>query len=140
MQCKHWKTSRVTEGDVREFHGLMMANGAPRGIFVTAGCFSREAQEFAAGKDIDLMDRAALEESTAAVARPGEDFCGITDWVEEFTDHARIFDPECPLCQGAMAIRHHRANGAVSWTCRNHPRCPGRREARLDLLGAAAAR
>jgi len=137
VQCKHWKVARVTEREVREFHGAMMANGAPRGIFVTAGNFTREAQEFAAGKQIDLMDRTALEESTTAVTRPGENFCGIQEWVGEFTTHARVFDPECPICQGTMVIRHHRANGAASWGCRNHPRCPGRREARLDLLSAA---
>ncbi len=137
VQCKYWRTSRVTEREVREFYGAMMANGAPRGIFVTAGSFSRDAQEFAEGKQIDLMDRAALEESTAAVARPGENFCGIKEWVGEFTAHARVFDPECPICQGTMVIRHNRANGVATWCCRNHPRCPGRREPRLDLLAAA---
>lgn len=139
VQCKHWKTSRVTEREVREFYGTMTGNGAPRGIFVTAGSFSRDAREFAEGKGIDLMDRAALEESTAAIARPGENFCGITDWVEEFAANARIFDPECPICQGSMVIRAGRASGASYWSCRNHPRCPGRREPRRDLLPATAA-
>lgn len=139
VQCKHWKTSRVTEREVREFYGTMTGNGAPRGIFVTAGTFSRDARDFAEGKGIDLMDRAALEECTAAIARPGENFCGITDWVEEFAANARIFDPECPICQGSMVIRNNRANGAAYWSCRNHPRCPGRREPRLDLLSTAAA-
>jgi hypothetical protein len=137
VQCKHWKAVQVTDREVREFYGAMMANGAPRGIFVTMGTFSRDAYEFAEGKQIDLMDRAALEESTAAVARPGEKFCEIKEWVEEFTAHARVFDPECPICQGTMVIRHHRATGVASWSCRSHPRCPGRREARLDLLAAA---
>lgn len=139
VQCKHWKTSRVTEREVREFYGTMTGNGAPRGIFVTAGSFSRDAREFAEGKGIDLMDRAALEESAAAVARPGENFCGITDWVEEFAANARIFDPECPICQSTMVIRHNRASGAPYWSCRNHPRCPGRREPRRDLLPMIAA-
>lgn len=139
VQCKHWKTSRVTEREVREFYGTMTGNGAPRGIFVTAGSFSRDAREFAEGKGIDLMDRAALEESTAAIARPGENFCGITDWVEEFAANARIFDPECPICQGTMVVRHNRASGAPYWSCRNHPRCPGRREPRRDLLPMIAA-
>jgi len=139
VQCKCWKSSRVTEQEVGEFYSAMMSNGAPRGIFVTAGSFSREAQQYSEGKGIDLMDRTALEECTAAVARPGENFCGITDWIEEFAAHARIFDPECPICQGSMVIRNSRANGAAAWTCRNHPRCPGRREPRRDLLAVAAA-
>ena len=140
VQCKYWKSSRVTEREVGEFYSAMMTNGAPRGIFVTAGSFSREAQQFAEGKGIDLMDRPALEECTAAVARAGENFCGITDWIEEFASHARIFDPECPICQGSMVIRNSRANGAAAWTCRNHPRCPGRREPRRNLVAVAAAR
>lgn len=139
VQCKHWNTPRVSEREVREFYGAMMANGAPRGVFVTTGGFARDAIEFAEGKQIELMDRAALEESTAAVARPGENFCAISEWIGEFSTHSRIFDPECPICQGSMVIRHNRANGAASWSCRNHPRCPGRREPRLDLLAVAAA-
>lgn len=138
VQCKHWKNSRVGEKEIREFHTAMMTNGAPRGIFVTAGNFSREAQDFAAGKDIELMDRAALEESIGAISRPGEDFCGVSGWIEEFAAQARIFDPECPVCQGSMVIRPSRTGGSGAWTCRNHPRCPGRREPRLDLTNALA--
>lgn len=140
VQCKHWGMARVTGKEVREFYGAMTTNAAPRGILVTTGSFTRDAHEFARGKDIDLMDRAALEKSTAAVTRTGENFCEITEWVEEFTAHARIFDPECPTCQGAMAIRHNPINGAAAWNCRQYPRCPGRREARLDLLTVAAGR
>ncbi len=139
VQCKHWNTARVSEREVREFHGAMMENGAPRGVFVTTGSVTRDAVEFAEARQIDLMDRAALEECTAAVARPGENFCTISEWIGEFSAHSRIFDPECPICQGSMVIRHNRTTGAASWNCRNHPRCPGRREPRLDLLAVAAA-
>jgi hypothetical protein len=140
VQSKHWKTPRVSEAEVGEFYGAMTASGAPRGIFVTAGSFAREALEFAESRGIELMDREALEESIAATSRTGENFCGITDWIEEFAANARIFDPECPACQGSMVVRHNRTSGAAFWGCRNHPRCPGRREPRLDLLTVAGAR
>jgi restriction system protein len=138
VQCKDWKTVRVTEREVREFYGAMSATGAPRGIFVTTGSFTREAREFADGKGIDLLDGTALEAKVAEVARPGENLLELPGWIEEFTAHARVFDPECPTCQGAMVIRSNRTTGAQSWTCRGYPRCPGKREPRLDLLTATA--
>jgi restriction system protein len=136
VQCKHWRAESVSEGEMHEFYGAMAATGAPRGILVTTGTITAEAREFAAGKGIELMDGAALAESIGAVSQPGENLCHIAGWIEEFVAHARIFDPECPVCQGAMIIRHNRATGTPTWTCRSYPSCPGRREPRLDLLAA----
>ena len=101
---------------------------------MTTGTITAEAREFAEGKGIELMDGGALAESVRAVSRPGENLCHVAGWIEQFVTHARIFDPECPVCQGAMIIRHNRANGTPTWTCRSYPSCPGRREPRLDLL------
>jgi len=139
VQCKHWKMARVTERELRDFYGAMAATGAPRGIIVTTGEFAPNAQTFAEGKGIELMDGNALAECLAAVARPGENLLHVPDWIDEFVAHARIFDPECPVCHGTMIVRHNRANGTPTWCCRGYPRCPGRREPRLDLLPAAAA-
>jgi len=138
LQCKHWKMERVTERELREFYGAMAASGAPRGIVVTTGSFAPNAQTFAEGKGIELMDGNALAESLSLVAKPGENLLHVPDWIDEFIAHARIFDPECPVCHGTMVVRHNRANGTPTWCCRGYPRCPGRREPRLDLLAAAA--
>jgi restriction system protein len=138
VQCKHWQSPRVTEREMREFYGAMAATGAPRGIVVTTGTFTRDACEFAEGKGIDLIDGATLQESMAEVARPGEDLTELTGWIAEFAAHAHIFDPECPACQGTMAIRTNRTNGTQVWACRSYPRCPGKREPRPDLLAVAA--
>jgi restriction system protein len=140
VQCKHWKTSRVATREMREFYGAMAASGAPRGIFVTTGNFTRDAREFAESQGIELMDGAALEESVGEVARAGENLFDVASWVEEFSAQARIFDPECPVCHGAMAIRANRASGAQFWGCRSYPRCPGKRDPRLDLLAITAGR
>jgi restriction system protein len=138
VQCKHWKAPRVTAREVREFYGTMAAGGTPRGIFVTTGMFTPDATSFAPDKGIELIDGAALAAKIAAVAKPGENLCAVSSWIEDFTAHARIFDPECPTCHGTMIIHHNRASGAPSWNCRSYPRCPGRREPRLDLLPAPA--
>ena len=140
VQSKYWKTAEVSTRQVQEFYGAMAACGAPRGIFVTTGEFTSEARQFAEGKGIELMDGTALAGSIAAAAKPGENLCVIGEWLEDFVAHARIFDPECPVCHGTMAIHHNRANGAPIWNCRSYPRCPGRREPRLDLLPAPASR
>jgi HJR/Mrr/RecB family endonuclease len=140
VQCKHWKTACVAEREVREFYGTMAATGAPQGIIATLGTFSRDAQTFAAEKGIELLDRAALEQRIEATARPGEDLCEVAGWIDDFVAHARIFDPECPVCNGSMVTRQSRTGGAVSWGCRSYPRCPGKREPRPDLLAVAAGR
>lgn len=140
VQCKHWKTLRLSESDMREFYSLMSATGAPKGIIVTLGAFTREAREFAEGKGIDLLDRKALEQRMAAVAKPGENMCDVPGWVEEFANNSRIFDPECPVCRESMALRQNRADQSATWTCRNYPRCGGTREPRMDLVQLAAAR
>ena len=140
VQCSHWKAACVAEREVREFYGMMVATGAPRGIIATLGKFSREARTFAAEKDIELLDRAGLEKRIEANSRPDEDFCAVGDWIEEFTAHARIFDPECPVCNRSMVIRQSRVGGAAAWGCRSYPRCPGKREPRPDLLAVTAGR
>ncbi|MEO6798297.1 MAG: restriction endonuclease [Candidatus Dormibacter sp.] len=50
VQCKQrrWQQGFVGERDVREFVGLITAEKASRGFFVTSGFFSPQAVEFAA--------------------------------------------------------------------------------------------
>jgi hypothetical protein len=134
VQCKHWKSARVTAREARDFYGAMAAGGAPHGILVTTGIFTPDAIDFAPDKSITLVDGAALTAKIAAVTKPGENLCNISSWLEDFVARARIFDPECPACHGTMTIRANRASGVPTWNCRNYPRCPGRREPRLDLL------
>lgn len=139
VECRHWQVTRVTARELRAFYGAMTGSGAPRGIFVTTGVFTRDACEFAEGKGIELMDRKALEECTTMGARSGENLADVSSWIDEFAASARIFDPECPMCQGTMVLRSSRAGGTSFWGCRQHPRCPGRREPRRDLLAVTAS-
>ena len=134
VRSQDWKTARVTARELREFYGLMAGTAAPRGIVVTTGAFTREAQEFAAEKSIELLDRHALEQRSAAVRRPAENLFDVASWIEDFTTHAHIFDPECPSCGQAMVIRRHRTDGTDSWVCSSSPRCAGKRAARPALL------
>lgn len=54
VQCKHWK-SRVSVMTVREMFGVMHANGYDAVIIVALTGYTREAQQWAAGKPISLL-------------------------------------------------------------------------------------
>lgn len=54
VQCKHWK-QRVSVMTVREMFGIMHANKYDAVIIVALTGFTREAQQWAAGKPISLL-------------------------------------------------------------------------------------
>lgn len=56
VQCKQWKVYSVGAPVIREMFGLMTAERADEAIIVTSGKFTRDAQTFAAGKPIRLID------------------------------------------------------------------------------------
>lgn len=59
VQCKHWKTG-VGAPVVREMFGLMVAEKMDAVMIVTSGKFTKDAQAFAKGKTIVLIDGEAL--------------------------------------------------------------------------------
>lgn len=54
VQCKHWK-GKVSVMTVREMFGIMHANRYDAVIIVALTGFTREAQQWAAGKPISLL-------------------------------------------------------------------------------------
>ena len=56
VQCKQWKVYSVGAPVIREMFGQMTAENAQEAIIVTSGKFTRDAQDFAAGKPIRLID------------------------------------------------------------------------------------
>ena len=62
MQCKQWRSQRVGVKVVRELLGVVTAEGAAGGIVVTAGSFTRDAQEFAGRVAVELIDGDRLQE------------------------------------------------------------------------------
>jgi len=60
IQCKKYVGS-VPAGAVRDFYGAIASRGADsKGIFVTTGVFSTEAEQFAQDKPLELIDGQAL--------------------------------------------------------------------------------
>lgn len=62
VQCKRWKTFKVGVKEVRELYGILAAERADRGIFITCGEYTLDALAFAVGKPLDLVDGPALLE------------------------------------------------------------------------------
>lgn len=60
IQCKRWRNRPVGVKVVRELLGVVVSEGAAQGILVTTSHFTREAQNFAVGQPLILIDRAAL--------------------------------------------------------------------------------
>lgn len=61
VQCKQWKAYKVGVQPVREFYGVMAANGAAGGYFVTSGVYTDEAIKFAQGLNLELIDGPQLK-------------------------------------------------------------------------------
>lgn len=138
VQCKRLSAeNKVSVMDMRQFYGLIVAENATCGIFMTTGLYSRDAQEFAEGKPIKLMGRAEIEELMASVARPGENLCNIRNWISDFAAVARVTDPDCPRCRKPMKLRRG-PTGQAFWGCSAFAttRCRGKRNARAELVRA----
>jgi restriction system protein len=86
VQCKQWKAFKVGVSTVRELYGVMAAEGAAGGFVVTSGRFTREAEAFAGGRNIRLVDGEGLMQLlrearprmgsvlTSATSKKGEGF------------------------------------------------------------------
>jgi restriction system protein len=61
VQCKQWRAFKVGVPVVRELYGVMAAKGAAGGFVVTSGRFTAEAEAFAEGRNVRLLDGPKLE-------------------------------------------------------------------------------
>jgi len=63
VQCEQWRAFKVGVDVVRELYGVVAATGAIGGFVVTSGRFTSEASAFASGRNVTLIDGAALQDS-----------------------------------------------------------------------------
>lgn len=125
VQCKQWKVFAVGAPVIREMFGLLTAEKADEAIIVTSGSFTREAQSFAEGKPLRLIDGAqllALVQSVQAQPAGSE--------LETPEAPAQPSAPACPECGKAMVRRTARRGAAAGkqfWGCSGYPECKGTR-------------
>lgn len=117
VQCKQWKAFKVGVTTVRELYGVMAARGAAGGYVVTSGQFTADAKEFAAGRNISLIDGPALRALIGGVQAAPAVRQGAT--------------PVCPQC-GSTMVRRTAKRGANAggsfWGCSTYPACRGVRD------------
>lgn len=133
VQCKQWRTWKVSVKSIREFYGVLMSEGAQRGIFISTGEYTRDCQEFADGKPIELLSRPEIDRLVKSVECPSENIWDISLWIDQFVAGARIVEPVCPYCRKPMVLRHPKT-AIPFWGCSTYPGCRGKREVRSDLL------
>lgn len=95
IQCKQWRATQVGVSVVRELFGVMVAQGATGAFVVSIGPFSAEAEAFAEGRNIKLIDAHTLLKS-----RQSAQLSAVSRNVA--TNASAI--PACPKC-GASMIR-----------------------------------
>nr|WP_326542714.1 restriction endonuclease [Pseudorhodoferax sp.] len=137
VQCKQWKAFKVGVSTVRELYGVMAAEGASGGFVVTSGQFTKDAEAFAAGRNIRLIDGAALMQllrdgranrttNTPATTAVKDDAAqAVRQQPAMQTDQAPVSPaasaaPACPRCAKPMVQRIAKrgaAAGKAFWGC-----------------------
>lgn len=121
VQCKHWKSRKVGVGVVRELYGVMAGAGAKGGFVVTSGDFTEEAQAFAKGKRLGLINGSKLDKMIRSAKQS----------LPESAPREVQSAPEtqvCPKCASVMIKRKARQGtraGQEFWGCSRFPKCRG---------------
>lgn len=122
VQCKHWRARKVPVATVRELFGVMASQGAVGGFVVTSGKFTADAEKFAEGRNIELVNGEKLQTLLKSISG---------DWEARPVDQkARTSTPPCPSCGSLMIRRIARRGtnaGSTFWGCSRFPDCRGTR-------------
>lgn len=124
VQCKQWKAFRVGVDVVRELYGVMAAEGAAGGFVVTSGRFTDDAKSFARGRNVELVDGAALFQmiKLAKLSQPSHHAAKNLHLVPANFE----VQPTCPQCGSSMIKRTARKGvkaGDEFWGCSKFPVC-----------------
>jgi restriction system protein len=121
VQCKQWKAFKVGVDVVRALYGVMAAKGAANGIVVTSGVFTKDAQDFARGRNVTLLAGEALFAMLQAAKTE-------TTKLEATQAKPAATGPACPVCGSAMVRREAKRGtnaGSYFWGCATFPKCKG---------------
>ncbi|MDM8350502.1 restriction endonuclease [Pseudomonas sp. sp1636] len=127
VQCKQWKATKVGVAVVREFFGLIAAEGAAGGFVVTSGSFTADAEAFASSRNIRLVEGAELKRWIAASRTVQAHPSAATPVQTRFVP-VQPSVPSCPVCNSAMQKRVAKRGANIGnefWGCSQYPKCRG---------------
>lgn len=121
VQCKQWLVWNVGVKVVRELYGVVAAERATRGVLVTSGGFSNDAESFARTVPVTLIDGNEL-------VRMIDDVRASKHRMESPKLVTAV--PSCPTCGVSMKLRTAKQGkqpGSQFWGCSKYPNCRGTR-------------
>ncbi|ROH86413.1 restriction endonuclease [Stagnimonas aquatica] len=124
VQCKQWRATKVGVDVVRELYGVIAARGASGGYVVSSGQFTADAEAFAQGRNIELVNG----EQLIVAMRDGDAAATPTPRLRPAALSASAPAKACPKCGSSMVLRTARqgANaGQQFWGCSTFPKCRG---------------
>lgn len=135
IQCKQWKAFKVGVKPVRELLGVVTSRNADRGILITSGKFTSEAECFARESNIELIDgdgvAALVLDAKKAPTSTKPKNLHSQPQPSANTAKQRSEPPSCPSCGAAMVLRTARRGadaGSQFWGCPKYPSCRGTRQ------------
>lgn len=134
VQCKQWKALKVGVEVVRQLYGVMAATGAAGGFVITSGRFTPDAQTFAEGRNLQLMEGPELfgmiQQAKAAMKSVAPRASAAAATKQPMAATIGSATLLCPVCQAAMVRRTARKGvhaGSQFWGCSKYPVCKGTR-------------
>lgn len=128
VQCKQWRRRQVSVSVVREMAGLLAHHRADAVRIVCVGTFTRDAEAFARGKPIELIDGITLLAMIQAAKEGQGSAQAPSSRVEPIVPaNLRVSESPsaCPRCGSALVQRTNRRSGEKFLGCIQFPRCRG---------------
>ncbi len=128
-QCKAWNRP-IGVNLIRELYGVMAAERVKHGIFLTTSEYSKDAIEFAKGKNLLLID---CDELITLINNLGDKEKRKIDKLATTGDYTT---PTCVRCNVKMTKRTAKTGknaGGEFWGCVNYPKCKNTIQIRNNL-------
>lgn len=124
VQCKHRQNGSVGVPVVREMFGLMHHEKADAVVITTTSRFTPEAEAFAEGKPMKLINGSQLWSLVRELQQAPS--AAVTEALPEIPAEALAESPPCcPRCGGGMHRKERRHDRVPFWGCLRWPECEG---------------
>jgi len=128
IQCKQWRNRQISVRVVRELYGLIAAHRATGGYVIGMGAFTRDAEAFAQGRNVRLMDARQLISALPhkQAQQPRQEPMVTAPATARPVSPTPPAAATCPQCGSPMVSRTARqgqAQGQRFLGCSRFPKC-----------------